>query len=182
MDRPMSDFHFKVISCVYRLRDLFLPRNSVLKELSIEAGANVLDFGCGPGAYVKDTVQRVGESGKIYALDIHPLAIKKVQKLASKMHLKNVVTIISDCKTGLPDNSVDVVLLYDIFHDLSEPGAVLSELYRVLKRDGILSFSDHHMREDKIISRVTSGGFFSLSKKGKKTYSFYKIRSASAKQ
>mgnify|MGYP002750820996 CR=1 FL=1 len=77
---------------------------------------------------------------------------------------------------------MDVVLLYDIFHDLSEPGAVLSELYRVLKWDGILSFSDHHMKEDEIISRITSDGFFSLSEKGKKTYSFSKIRSASANQ
>ena len=182
MDRPMSNFHFKVISCVYRLRDLFLPRKNVLKEVSIRAGANVLDFGCGPGAYLKDTAQRVGEGGMIYALDIHPLAIKMVRELASKMQMENVVTILSDCKTGLPDDSVDVVLLYDIFHDLSEPGAVLSELYRVLKWDGILSFSDHHMKEDEIISEITSGGFFSLSEKGKKTYSFSKIRSASANQ
>ena len=180
MDRPMSNSHFKVISFVYRLRDLFLPRKNVLMEVGIRAGSNVLDFGCGPGAYIKDTAQRVGQSGKIHALDVHPLAIKKVRKLASKMQLHNVETILSNCKTALPDNSVDVVLLYDIFHDLSEPDAVLSELYRVLKWDGILSFSDHHMKEEEIISKITSEGYFRLSEKGKKTYSFSKIRSASA--
>ena len=74
----------------------------------------------------------------------------------------------------MPDNSIDVVLLYDVFHELSDPQAVLSELHRVLKQGGILSFNDHHMSEDKIISEVTSGQLFRLSRKGKKTYSFLK--------
>ena len=83
-------------------------------------------------------------------------------------------TILSDCKTGLPDNSIDVVLLYDIFHELSEPDRVLEELHRVLKPNGILSFSDHHMKENEIVSKVTSRGLFSLSRKGERTYSFLK--------
>ena len=182
MDRPVSHFHFKGMSFGYRLRDLFFPRKHVLKEVGLRAGFHVLDFGCGPGAYIMDTAKLIGQSGKIYALDINPLAIKKVEGIASKTRLHNVETILSDCKTALPDNSVDVVLLYDIFHDLSEPDAVLFELYRVLKWDGILSFSDHHMKKDEIISKITSEGLFSLSGKGKKTYNFTKIRSGSAMQ
>ena len=81
-------------------------------------------------------------------------------------------TICSDCNTGLPDNSVDVVLLYDTLHSLSDPNGVLEELRRVLKPDGILSFSDHHMKENEIVSKVTSRGLFRLSRKGKRTYSF----------
>jgi len=74
----------------------------------------------------------------------------------------------------LPNNSVDVILLYDTFHDLSEPDKVLDELHRVLKPNGILSFSDHHMKENSIMSRVTNKGLFKLLKKGEKTYSFVK--------
>ncbi len=48
----------------------------------------------------------VGKSGKIYALDIYPLAIQSVQRIASKKQLTNLETICSDCKTGLPDNGV----------------------------------------------------------------------------
>lgn len=182
MDRPISNFHFKVLSFAYRSRDLFLPRKNVLKEVGIRPGSRVLDFGCGPGAYIIGTARLVGQSGKIYALDIHPLAIKKVQEIAAKMRLHNVETILSDGETALPDNSVDVVLLYDIFHDLSEPEVVLTELHRVLKSDGILSFSDHHMKQDEIISRITNDGFFGLSERNKKTYSFSKILSVSAHQ
>jgi len=53
---------------------------------------------------------------------------------------------------------------------------VLEELHRVLKPEGILSFSDHHMKESEILSRLTSGGLFRLWKKGKKTYSFLKVK------
>jgi ubiquinone/menaquinone biosynthesis C-methylase UbiE len=174
MDKPKSNIDFKFMSLIYKFRNLFLPCKNILKEVGIKPGFHVLDYGCGPGSYITPLAELVGESGKIYALDIHPLAIQKVQSIASKKQLNNVETICSDCKTGLPDNSVDVVLLYDTFHNLGDPNGVLEELHRVLKPDGILSFSDHHLKEDEIVSKVTSGGLFRLSRKGEKTYSFLK--------
>jgi len=175
MDKPQSNLDFRFMALGYKFRDLFLPRKNVLKEVGIKPGSTVLDYGCGPGGYVIATAELVGKSGKIYALDIHPLAIQTVQSIASKKQLTNVETIHSDCKTGLPDNSVDVVLLYDTFHDLSDPNGVLEELHRVLKPNGILSFSDHHMKEDEIISKVTDKGLFRLSRKGKRVYNFFKV-------
>jgi len=174
MDKPKSNFGFKLMSFTYRFRDFFLPRMNILKEVGIKPGSHVLDYGCGPGGYITAAAELVGKSGKIYALDIHPLAIQKVQSIASKKQLTNVNTICSDCKTGLPDKSLDVVLLYDTFHDLSEPDGVLEELHRVLKPNGVLSFSDHHMKEDEIVSKVTNRGLFILSRKGERTYSFLK--------
>ncbi|PIU57091.1 MAG: SAM-dependent methyltransferase [Chloroflexi bacterium CG07_land_8_20_14_0_80_45_17] len=159
----------------YKFRDLFLPRMNILKEVGIKPGFHVLDYGCGPGSYIIPLAELVSKSGKIYALDIHPLAIQTVQNIASKRQLTNVETICSDCKTGLPDNSVDVILLYDTFHDLSDPNGVLEELHRVLKPNQILSFSDHHMKENEIVSKVTNEGLFRLSRKGKRTYSFSKV-------
>jgi ubiquinone/menaquinone biosynthesis C-methylase UbiE len=110
----------------------------------------------------------------VYALDVHPLAIQMVQNLASKMKLMNVKTIHSDCKTGLPDKSLDVVLLYDTFHDLNKPDDVLEEIHRLIKPNGILSFSDHHMKEEEILLKVTKSGLFKLLRKGERTYSFLK--------
>lgn len=175
MDNPKSNFDFKLMALTYKFRDLFLPRMNILKDSGIKPGSHVLDYGCGPGSYLTAATELVGNSGKIYALDIHPLAIRIVQSIATKKQLTNVETICSDCQTGLQDNSVDVVLLYDIFHDLSEPDKILEELHRVLKpRRGILSFSDHHMKEDEIVSKVTSSGLFKLSKTGERTFSFVK--------
>jgi len=174
MDKPMSNFDFKFMSVGYKFRDFFLPRKNILKAVGIKAGFQVLDYGCGPGSYIVPLAKLVGESGKICALDIHPLAIQKVKDIASKKQLANVETILSNCQTGLPDNSLDVILLYDAFHHLSDPDGILKELYRVLKPAGILSFGDHHMEEKEIVAEVTNGGLFRLSRKGQRTYTFLK--------
>jgi len=172
MDKSMSNLHFRLMSLSFKVRDFLSPREDVLGEVGIRPGFHVLDYGCGSGSYVLAAAELVGESGKVYALDIHPLAVQSVQNLASKKRLGNVETICSDCKTGLPDSTVDVVLLYDTFHALSDPSGVLEELGRVLKPSGILSVSDHHMKEDEIISNLTNSRLFRLSGKGPATHTF----------
>ena len=172
MDTPMPNLAFRMMSLVFKARSFLLPRKEILKEVGIRPGFRVLDYGCGPGAYVSDVAEMVGRSGMVYALDIHPLAVQSVQKLAKAKQLANVQTICSNCQTGLPDNSVDVVLLYDVFHMLSQPQAVLAELYRVLKPGGILSFTADHMDKEEAITRVTRGRWFKLARNGQRTFSF----------
>jgi ubiquinone/menaquinone biosynthesis C-methylase UbiE len=140
--------------------------------VDIRPGFQVLDYGCGPGAFVPEVAKRVGPSGRVYALDIHPLAIERVKALAQRQQLANVETICSNCQTGLPDDSLDLVLLYDIYHMLSDPDAVLAELHRVLKPGGMLSFSDPHMQETDILAGIARGGLFKLARGDAKTYSF----------
>lgn len=170
--KPKSNLDFRLMSLTYKFRDFLQPRMNILKEVGIEAGFHVLDYGCGPGSYIAPLAGLVGKSGKIYALDIHPLAIQAVQRIALRKRLENVHTILSDSKTGLPPASIDVVLLYDILHDLENRNMVLTELNRILKPKGVLSLSDHHLEEEEIISQVPSTGLFKLSAKGKRTYSF----------
>jgi ubiquinone/menaquinone biosynthesis C-methylase UbiE len=174
MDKPMPNIAFKGMALVFKLRDLLSPRRQILQEADVKPGFRVLDFGCGPGGYLLDTVALVGPSGMVYALDVHPLAIQSVQRIAGKKGLTNVETILSDCKTGLPDNSINVVLLYDILHMLNDPNGVLAELHRVLKQDGVLSCLDPHMNQDEAIASVTATRLFRLSKRGKKTWTFAK--------
>ena len=164
-----------MMAITFKIWDFFAPRWKILKEVGIKSGFNVLDYGCGPGSYVIPAAKLVGPSGNVYALDIHPLATQKIQNIASKKRLTNVETIQSDCRTGLEDESIDVVLLYDTFHDLADPQGVLQELHRVLKSEGTLSFNDHHMKEDEIVPEITKCNLFKLSKKDKKTYSFSRM-------
>jgi len=149
----------------------------ILKEAGIKTGFRVLDYGCGAGSYVAAASELVGPSGRVYALDIHPLAVQSVQHLVSKRGLTNVETILSDCRTGLPNDSVDMAFLYDIYHDLTEPEAVLNELHRVLKPDGTLSFNDHHMKGEEVMAKIGAGELFRLAKKGRMTYKYSKVRS-----
>ncbi|GAJ20140.1 unnamed protein product, partial [marine sediment metagenome] len=116
MDRPKSTSYFRIMVLAFKLRDWLSPRENVLKEADIKSGFRVLDYGCGTGSYILHTAELVGKSGMIYALDIHPSATQRATQIASDNNLANVKAIQSGCKTGLPDNSIDVTLLYDTFH------------------------------------------------------------------
>jgi len=159
----------------YIFRDIFSPRKNILAEVGIKPGFSILDYGCGPGSYTIIAAQLVGEPGKVYALDIHPLAIRRVQNVAVKKRLTNIETILSNCATALPEESIDVALLYDTLHALSDPDGVLAKLHQVLKPNGILSFNDHHMKENEIMSRITDRGLFKLLRKCERVYNFHKV-------
>jgi ubiquinone/menaquinone biosynthesis C-methylase UbiE len=174
MGKPQSNLDFTLMSVSFRLRDFFSPRQNILKEVGVKTGFQVLDYGCGPGGYIIPLTKLVGKSGKIYALDTNHLAIRAVKHMIVKKHLSNIETIHSDCKTGLPANSVDIILLYDTFHDLKHPNDILKELHRVLKAHGILSVTDHHLEDSELVTLITNSGFFRLSTKGTRTCSFLK--------
>lgn len=114
----------------------------------------------------------VGEAGKVYALDIHPLSAEYVGKAASRKRLTNIDTICAASPASPESERIDVVLLYDTFHNLGDPDGMLKELHRAMKPKSILSFSDHHMKKDDIIAAVTSGRLFKLVGEGKRTLSF----------
>ena len=175
MDGEKSNLDFRLMSLKFRLRDLLLPRKKILQEAGIKKGFSVLDYGCGPGGYLPPLAVMVGATGRIYALDIKPLAIETVKKLVTKKRLQNVETILSGGDTRLPDESIDVVLLYDVYHGLRQPHKILAEINRVLKPGGVLSFNDHHMQDEEIRSRLTEKGFFSLLNKGKRVHNFTKV-------
>jgi ubiquinone/menaquinone biosynthesis C-methylase UbiE len=153
------------------------PPEETLKEVGITQGSKVLDFGCGPGGHTLAAAEIVGDFGKVYGLDINPIATKRLAKLAFDNGYVNVETITSGCATGLQDSSVDAVLLYDILHGLEDKAPILGELHRVLTNEGTLSVNDHHMQEVEIIKEIEEEGFFKLKGKGSKTYNFEKITS-----
>ncbi len=168
----LNNISFTLTVLTFRLRDLFVPPAAVLKSLGIKRGQTILDYGCGPGSYSAAAAGLVGPGGKVYAADVNIIAVAHARKMMESW--PNLGVIQTDCQTGLPDKSVDAVLLFDVYHDLKEPEKVLKELHRVLKEEGKLFFSDHHMGEQKIIRALIKPGPFELVGKVKKIYRFAK--------
>ena len=175
MDTPISKCKSQRMGLITALRDFFSPPDDILAEADIQPGYRVLDYGCGLGSFTLVAAQLAGAEGKVYAIDIHSLALHKVQKAARKRGFSNIETIQSDCITELDSNSVDVVLFYYVLHWLSDPDSVLGELRRVLKLEGHLSFRDSYMKENETLASVTGRRWFRLIGKGKKTRRFVKM-------
>ena len=166
--------YFSFMKFAFKIRDMLYSRAKVLAEVGIKSGDTILDYGCGTGSYEPDASKLTGETGVVYALDRSQVAIDVVKDVAEKNILKNIKVINSDKSTGLAAQSVDVILFYDILHHLENYGEIIVELHRVLKNGGILSCSDHHMKEEEIRKRLESTGLFLFKSKGRKTLSFAK--------
>jgi len=145
-----------------------------IESLGLRPGQVVLDYGCGIGSYSLPAARAIGEEGTVYALDIHPLAVEMVQKRSKQENLSNVRTILSGLDTGLPDESVDIVLLYDVLHHVHDKGALLRELHRVLKAGGLLSVIPDHMEESELLRSVQPGRRFSLQPRHTDSFEFAK--------
>ncbi len=174
-DKPMSKTHFKFMLKHFKQRDKKYPPLNKIGRTKIKEGDIVLDYGCGPGSYSIAAAEVVGNTGKVYAADIHPLAINEVEKRAREKELKNIETILTDCDTKLEGNSIDVVLLLDIYHDLSDPESILKELHRILKSNGWLSVDDHHFKDEEIIEKITSIRLFKFIERKYKVFNFTKV-------
>jgi ubiquinone/menaquinone biosynthesis C-methylase UbiE len=136
----------------------------------VAPGQSFLDYGCGTGCFTLPAARIVGETGRVYALDCFPRQLEVVKKRAGKAKLNNIETILSDAKTGLPDESIDIVWMCDVFHEIEQRRAVLEELHRVLRRDGVLVIYDG-MRE-RVLNYAS--GLFSLSERDDKLLKFVK--------
>jgi len=153
---------FAIMKTVLTLCSLFKKPERILREMGIQKGQTVLDYGCGIGSFSIPAAKMVGNDGIVYALDIHPLAIKAVEKKIKKKRITNVKTILSARETGLPDESVDVVLLYDVLQMISDKEKLLEELHRVLKPDGILFATAEHLDPNEFMNIFSKTNLFTL--------------------
>ncbi len=138
----------------------------------LEEGQTFLDYGCGTGSFTIPAAKIVGTQGKVYALDYFPRQLEIVKEKSRKKGLTNIETILSDSKTGLPDECIDVIWMCDVLHEVKERRAVLEELHRVLRKAGVLALYDG-MRE-RVLSYTD--GLFSLTGRDDKFFRFTKIR------
>jgi ubiquinone/menaquinone biosynthesis C-methylase UbiE len=172
--KPMSNMMFKMISLTAAVFYRVINLSSRLQKSGVRAGQTVLDFGCGSGHFTIAAAKMVGENGKVYALDVHPLAIEAVKSKVAKEGLLNVRTILSDRNTGLPDESVDVVLLYRTFYLVKDKRGLLDELHRVLKPDCILSVVGGGVADS--LKVIGQDDRFLLAERGRRLLNFRKVK------
>ena len=160
----MSNRSFKGMVILFNIIDFFYPYiKKRVKKFGIQKGMTVVDYGCGPGRYAVKFAELVGDEGKVYAADIHELAIEEVQKKIKKHNLKNIEPIlINGYNSALPDNIANIVCAIDMFFIIQEPKKFLGELKRITKTDGVLVIDDGHQRRRITKEKILDSGFWKI--------------------
>jgi SAM-dependent methyltransferase len=154
-------------------RDLEEMPETALDAIGIQKGMTVADVGAGVGYFSIRLAKRVGPTGKVYANDVQPEMLALLKQRAAKANVTNIVPVLgTESDPKLPAKSMDLILLVDVYHEFSQPQAMLQKLRQALKDDGrlvILEFrkedpripirAEHKMSVEEVKAEVTPEGF-----------------------
>jgi len=148
-------------------RDERLQINRVMDVLEIGPEKNVADIGAGSGWFTVRAARRVGESGKVYAVDINPEAIRYIDDRAHKEQLHQVITIKGrEDDPLLPANAVDAVLLLKTYHEVARPVTLLRNLRAALRPGAKVGIIDrngngenHGVQRSVVLKEAAEAGY-----------------------
>ncbi len=125
--------------------------DQALDAIGIERGSSVGDVGAGVGYMTWRMAARVGPSGTVYAEDIQPEMLDKLKRNMSERHIANVREVLGSIEDPkLPANTLDLVLLVDVYHEFSEPEKMLDHIRDSLKPGGRLVLLEYRAEDPKV--------------------------------
>ena len=110
-----------------------------IRLLKLTKGAVVADIGAGSGYMTLRMAKIVGPQGKVYANDIQLGMLDLVRRNMEKAKVTNVVPVLGTVEDPrLPAGAIDLALMVDVYHEFSQPQAMLQKIRESLKPDGRL--------------------------------------------
>jgi ubiquinone/menaquinone biosynthesis C-methylase UbiE len=120
-------------------------------QLKLTSGMTVCDMGCGNGYWTLPIARKVGEEGRVLAVDIQREMLLKLQTRAAKAKINNVEPIrgkIDD--PNLPAGEVDLLLMVDVYHEFSHPESMLWSIRRSLKPTGVVALLEYREEDPSV--------------------------------
>lgn len=155
----MPDWAFRTMALIFRLRDALFAVDRRLDEFDLRPGQTVVDYGCGPGTYLRRASELVGPQGRVLAVDIHELAIQAVNQRIRRHGWSNVSAHLAPGGAcPLADGVADAVYALDMFHMVSDSSGFLQELRRISKPEGVLFIEDGHQPRAQSKSKLEAAG------------------------
>ncbi len=138
----------------------------------IGEGMHVADFGAGIGHYTVAIAKKVGEYGKVFAIDVQAEHLNALKNEAKRKRLHNIELIHSDLErpqgSCLPDNLIDRVVIVNMLFQNEHPEHIVKEAKRILKSKGrvvviewIESFNHMGPHPDHVLPRERAMKIFS---------------------
>jgi ubiquinone/menaquinone biosynthesis C-methylase UbiE len=122
--------------------------DQALDALKIERGSVLADIGAGVGYFTWRMADRTGPAGIVYAEDIQPEMIRLLQKNIAERKLTNVRPVLGTfTDPKLPPNSIDLMLLVDVYHEFSDPVKMVDAMRAALKPNGRLVLLEYRAED-----------------------------------
>ena len=146
--------------------------SKLIKNMSIESNDVVADIGAGSGYHAFRMASLV-PNGLIYAVDIQTEMLMAIENKKTFSEISNIETILGTEKSvQLPKNSVDKILMVDVYHEFSFPVEMISSMKNALKSNGELFLIEyraedplvpikkiHKMSEKQAVKEMEAAGF-----------------------
>jgi ubiquinone/menaquinone biosynthesis C-methylase UbiE len=129
--------------------------DKALDLIGVAKGSTAADIGAGAGYITWRLAERVGPAGKVYASDIQQAMLDLLGRNIRERKLENVVPVlgaVDDPK--LPANTMDLVILVDVYHEFSEPQKMLRGIRESMRADGRLVLLEYRAEDPKVPIRA----------------------------
>lgn len=154
-------------------RDQWQMPEEVLDALQLSEGAGVADIGAGGGYFTERLARRVGPAGHVYAVDVQPVMIRKLQQRVQKQRLTNVTVIHGRFEDPLlPPQSCDLAFFSSVYKEIDDRVNYLKRVRASLKEGGRVAILEYRVEarapgpprksrlpEPQVIGELRAAGF-----------------------
>lgn len=120
----------------------------LLDSLELKSGMVVADIGAGSGYFTRRLAKRVGPAGRVYAVDVQPEMLRFLKADLNRRGIENVnIRLGVATEPRLAEDSIDLALMVDVYHEFSHPYEMLEALCRALKPGGRLVFVEYRAED-----------------------------------
>lgn len=128
-------------------RDVYQKPHEVIQALQLRPGEVIADIGAGSGYFSLRLAQHVGGAGHIYAVDVSPDMIRRLNQRIHEARLVNISTILARPDNPLLPQPVDRFLFVNVWHHIEDQPGYLGLMKKLLKPGGQLVMIDFHKRD-----------------------------------
>lgn len=123
---------------------------TLIKNLDVAPEDRIADIGAGSGYHVF-RMAPLASQGVVYAVDIQPEMLAVIERRKKADNVNNVILVTADEKSvNLPENSVDKVLLVDVYHEFSYPAEITASIIKALRPGGKIYLVEYKGEDDSI--------------------------------
>lgn len=145
----------------------------MIANLGIKPGMTICDMGCGNGFHTLRMAELTGKEGIVLGVDVQSEMLEYLRERSEEQGIENIVPILGSFHNPrLPPNSIDLILLVDVYHEFSHPERMLESMRKSLTKNGVIVMVEyrsedpevpikrlHKMSKKQVNKELTANGF-----------------------